>query len=290
MQNKGNKWLYLLILSVIWGSSFILMKKALIGLNPFQMGALRIIFTAFFLFTVGFKKIQNVQKADWKWIVLTALAGSFFPPFFFAFAQTEIDSSIAAILNSLTPLNTTILGTFLFGVTILKRQWFGVLIGFAGTAILIINGATFNPNHDYWYSLLILAASLCYAMNINMLKKYLQHLGSLTIATANFMVILVPAILVLISTGFFDTITSNTSMQRSLVYVIVLALFGTALAKVLFNKLIAISTPVFASSVTYTMPLMAIFWGLLDGESLSFFQLFGGAIILFGVYLANKSK
>jgi drug/metabolite transporter (DMT)-like permease len=289
MQILGNKWIYLIALSLIWGSSFILIKKALIGLSPFQMGALRIVFTAIFLFAVGFKKIKNIQKADWKWITLTALAGSFFPPFFFAFAQTEIDSSIAAILNSLTPLNTIVLGVILFGTVSLRRQWIGVLIGLAGTALLILKGATFNPDQNYWYSLLILVSSICYALNINMLKKYLQHVSSLSIATANFLIILLPALLVLVATGFFETIVSSPVMQRSLVYVLLLSLFGTALAKVLFNKLINMSDPVFAASVTYTMPVMAIFWGVIDGETLSLLQLLGGAIILLGVYLANKN-
>ncbi len=289
MNNQGNKWFYLLALSFIWGSSFILIKKALVGLSPFQMGALRIIFTAFFLFAVGFKSVKQVQKSDWKWIALTALAGSFLPPFFFAFAQTEIDSAIAAILNSLTPLNTIVTGVLLFGVVSFRRQWLGIIIGLIGTSILILKGATFNPDQNYWYSLLVLASSLCYALNINMLKKYLQHLSPLSIATANFTIILIPAIAILYSTGFFEVIFASSTMQKSLVYVVLLSLFGTALAKVLFNKLISISNPVFAASVTYTMPIMAIFWGILDGESLSFLQLLGGVIILAGVYLANRS-
>ena len=289
MQNQGNKWFYLIALSVIWGSSFILIKKALVGLSPFQMGALRIVFTAFFLFVVGFKSIKTIQKKDWKWISLTALTGSFFPPFFFAFAQTEIDSSVAAILNSLTPLNTIIVGITFFGIVSLRRQWIGVVIGFCGTILLIVKGATFNPGQNYWYSLLIVSSSICYAFNINMLKKYLQHLSSLSITTANFMVILVPALAVLFSTGFFETIAHSKTMQTALIYVLILSLFGTALAKVLFNKLISISSPVFAASVTYTIPIMAIFWGVIDGETLSIIELLGGVVILLGVYLANKN-
>ncbi|XLS28848.1 DMT family transporter [Flavobacteriaceae bacterium M23B6Z8] len=290
MNNQGNKWLYLLALSIIWGSSFILIKKALVGLSPFQMGALRIVFTAIFLFAVGFRRIREIKKPDWKWITLTALAGSFFPPFFFAFAQTEIDSAVAAILNSLTPLNTIITGTILFGVMSSRKQWLGILIGLAGTMILILKGATFNPDQNYWYSLLVLASSLCYALNINMLKKFLQHLSPLSIATGNFVIILIPALIILYATGFFEVIAASTEMQESLLYVVLLSLLGTAIAKVLFNKLISISNPVFAASVTYTMPIMAIFWGLLDGESLSLLQLAGGAVILTGVYLANKNS
>ncbi len=288
MQIQTKKWLYLLILSLIWGSSFILIKKSLIGLNPIQVGALRIFFTSFFLFIVGFKTLKTIERKDWKWIALTAFLGSGFPPFMFALAQTEIDSSIASILNSLTPLNTIITGMFLFGILVSKRQVVGVVIGLIGTIILIGAGAEFNPDQNYWYSILIVIAAVFYALNVNMIKKYLGNTGALAISTGNFALLIVPALILLWFTGFFETVLASQEMQISLLYVAVLSLFGTAIAKVLFNKLVLIATPVFASSVTYTMTLIAILWGVLDGEKLSLYQLFGGAIILLGVYLANK--
>ncbi|NAS31252.1 EamA family transporter [Flavobacteriaceae bacterium R38] len=290
MNQKQAKWVYLIILSIIWGSSFILIKKSLIGLSAIQVGALRIIFTSFFLFIAGFKAVKEIKKEHWKWIAWSGFLGSFFPPFLFAIAQTELDSAIASILNSLTPLNTTIIGIALFGVLVTKRQILGVIIGLIGTVILIAKGAEFNPNQNYWYSTLIIASSIGYAFNINILKRYLNNLGALSIAVGNFVCILLPAIIVLVFTGFFGQVFSSPEMQQGLMYVIVLALFGTAFAKVLFNKLISVASPIFAASVTYTMPLMAIFWGIIDGESLSFYQLIGGAIILLGVYLANKKN
>lgn len=288
MQVQTKKWLYLLILSLIWGSSFILIKKSLIGLTPIQVGALRIFFTTFFLFIVGFKTLKTIEKKDWKWIALTGFLGSGFPPFLFALAQTEIDSSIASILNSLTPLNTIITGTFLFGILVSKRQILGVVIGLIGTIILISAGAEFNPDQNYWYSILIIIAAVFYALNVNMIKKYLGNTKALAISTGNFALLVVPALILLWFTGFFETVLASKEMQESLLYVAVLSLFGTAIAKVLFNKLVLIATPVFASSVTYTMTLIAILWGVLDDEQLSLYQLFGGAIILLGVYLANK--
>lgn len=290
MSQKQAKWVYLIILSIIWGSSFILIKKSLIDLSAIQVGALRIIFTSFFLFIAGFKTVKEIKKEHWKWIAWSGFLGSFFPPFLFAIAQTELDSAIASILNSLTPLNTTIIGIALFGVLVTKRQILGVVIGLIGTVILIAKGAEFNPNQNYWYSTLIIASSIGYAFNINILKRHLNSLSALSIAVGNFVCILLPAVIVLIFTGFFSQVFSSPEMQKGLIYVIVLALFGTAFAKVLFNKLISVASPVFAASVTYTMPLMAIFWGIIDGESLSFYQLIGGAIILLGVYLANKKN
>jgi len=290
MNNRQAKWVYLIILSFIWGSSFILIKKSLVELSAIQVGALRIIFTSFFLFTVGFKKVKEIKKKDWKWIAWSGFLGSFFPPFLFAIAQTELDSAIASILNSLTPLNTSIIGVLLFGVLITKRQILGVVIGLTGTIILIAKGAEFNPNQNYWYSILIITSSLGYAFNINILKKHLSNLSALSIAVGNFVCILLPAIVILIFTGFFNQIFSSPEMQKGLIYVLVLALFGTAIAKVLFNKLISVASPVFAASVTYTMPLIAVFWGVIDEESLSIYQLLGGVVILLGVYLANKKN
>lgn len=288
MSQKQAKWFYLIVLSIIWGSSFILIKKSLIGLSAIQVGALRIIFTAIFLLAVGFKTLKEIKKNDWKWIAWSGFLGSFFPPFLFAFAQTELDSAIASILNSLTPLNTVIVGILLFGVLVTKRQALGVIIGLIGTFILIAKGAEFNPDQNYWYSILIIVSSIGYALNINILKKYLGNLSALSIATSNFICILLPSLGILIATGFFVEVFSSPEMQKGLIYIIILALFGTAIAKVLFNKLVSVASPVFAASVTYTMPLMAIFWGVFDGESLSSYQLIGGIIILLGVYLANK--
>ncbi|UNY99539.1 EamA family transporter [Zhouia spongiae] len=290
MSEQGKKWLYLSVLTLIWGSSFILIKKSLVGLSPYQVGALRIVFTAFFLFSVGFKKMGEIKKRHWKWIAISGFLSSFFPPFFFALAQTEVDSGVASVLNSLTPLNTLLAGTVFFGITTTKKQAYGVFIGFIGTLILILKGAEFNPDQNYWYSILIIMSTLGYALNVNILKKYLTDISALAVTTGNFAFIVLPALVILWGTGFFETVMSSEAMQLSVLYVTVLSLFGTAFAKVLFNKLIQIASPVFASSVTYTMPLLAIVWGLLDGESFSLLQLLGGLVILTGVYLANNRK
>ncbi len=290
MTSNNTKWLYLAVLSLIWGSSFILMKKALIGLTAFQVGALRIVFTTVFLAFVGVNTLKEIEKNDWKWVALSGFLGSFFPAFLFAFAQTEIDSAITSILNSLTPLNTLLVGILLFGVFFTKRQILGVIVGLIGTILLIVKGAEFNTDQNYWYSSLIIVSSVGYALNINIIKQKLSHLSALSVAFGNFVFIIAPALIVLYFTGFFNVVLQSSSMQKAMLFVIVLSLFGTAIAKVLFNQLIKVSSPVFAASVTYTMPLVAIFWGILDGEKLSIYQLLGGVIILLGVYLANRRK
>jgi len=291
MQQNNSKWLYLIILSIIWGSSFILIKKSLLGLTPYQLGALRILFTGTFLFIAGFKDIKTINKKHWKWLIISGLLGSFFPSFFFAIAETEIDSAIASILNSLVPLNTIILGLAIFSIKSSRKQLFGVIIGFIGTALLILKGAELNPNQNYLYAGFVIASTLMYAANVNIIKRYLQDVKPLTIAVGNFVPIMIPALIILSYDNFFSEVTySNIHFTSSIIYVVILSFFGTAVAKVLFNKLVQMSTPVFASSVTYLMPIVALVWGLLDGEGFSLLQGLATGIILLGVYLSNKKS
>ena len=285
---KLNKWFYLIALSLIWGSSFILIKKALVGLEASQLGSLRIIFSSIFIFLIAWKNIFSIKKIEWKWITISAFLGSFFPAFLFAFAEKEIDSSVASIINSIVPLNTLILGMIIFKIESTKRQIIGVLIGFFGTYLLISSGLKLNPDQNYNYAGLVILCSFLYALNVNIIKKYLQHLSALTITVGHFTAIILPAILVFLFSDFEFSSLEKDEVKTSIFYVFILALFGTALAKIIFNKLIKISSPVFASSVTYSMLIVSIFWGIVDGEKFSIYQLIATIIIVFGVILTNK--
>ena len=285
---KLNKWFYLIALSLIWGSSFILIKKALVGLEASQLGSLRIIFSSIFIFLIAWRNIFSIKKIEWKWITISAFLGSFFPAFLFAFAEKEIDSSVASIINSIVPLNTLILGMIIFKIESTKRQIIGVLIGFFGTYLLISSGLKLNPDQNYNYAGLVILCSFLYALNVNIIKKYLQHLSALTITVGHFTAIILPAVLVFLFSDFEFSSLENDEVKTSIFYVFILALFGTALAKIIFNKLIKISSPVFASSVTYSMLIVSIFWGIVDGEKFSIYQLIATLIIVFGVILTNK--
>ena len=287
---KLNKWFYLIALSLIWGSSFILIKKALVGLEASQLGSLRIIFSSIFIFLIAWRNIFTIKKIEWKWITISAFLGSFFPAFLFAFAEKEIDSSVASIINSIVPLNTLILGMIIFKIESTKRQIIGVLVGFFGTYLLISSGLKLNPDQNYNYAGLVILCSFLYALNVNIIKKYLQHLSALTITVGHFTAIIFPAILVFLFSDFEFSSLENDEVKTSIFYVFILALFGTALAKIIFNKLIKISSPVFASSVTYSMLIVSIFWGIVDGEKFSIYQLIATFIIVFGVILTNKKS
>jgi drug/metabolite transporter (DMT)-like permease len=287
---KLNKWFYLISLSLIWGSSFILIKKALVGLEADQLGSLRIIFSSIIIILIAWKRLSKITKLEWKWITISAFLGSFFPAFLFAFAEKEIDSAVASIINSIVPLNTVIIGMVLFNIRSTKRQIIGVLIGLAGTYMLIMSGIKLNPDQNYLYSGFVILCSFLYALNVNIIKKYLQHLSALTITVGHFAVIIIPAVIVFYFSDFDVNSLKNQETTDSVIYVLILAVFGTALAKILFNKLIKISSPVFASSVTYSMLIVSIFWGLVDGEKFSIYQLIATIIIILGVLLTNKKS
>ena len=290
MQASNKKWLYLFILSLIWGTSYILIKKGLVGLSPLQLGAFRIIFTTIFLFLIGFRSLFRITKTQWGWVALSALLGTFLPVFLFAYAETQIDSSIASILNSLVPLFTIFLGFLLFKIAFTRNQVIGVILGLLGAAILIFQGAEVNPDQNYVFAGLVVIAALCYAGNANILKSKLQEVSSLAIAVGNFSVMLIPAVIVLYLAGGMQLDVAEPAIRSSLLYVVILAFFGTALAKILFNKLVQISSAVFSTSVTYLIPIVGIFWGLLDGERFTLIHLLGAGVILTGVYLVNANR
>lgn len=287
MLSKQSKWVLLIVLSLIWGSSFILIKRGLVGLTPFQLGSLRIIFAAVFLLIIGFNSLKNIRHYQWKYVALTAFMGTFFPAYLFSIAQTQIDSSVSAILNSLTPLGTLVLGALVFGLNFQRRQFFGVIIGLIGCVLLVLNGAVNHPGQNYWYAILAILGSVCYAVNVNLIKKYLSDLNPLSITTGNFVVLLVPALVVLCSTDFFE-IVYKPEVQTSMLFVGILAVLGTCIANVIYFRLIQMSSPIFASSVTYMLPIVAIFWGIADNETLSAIQFLGAFIVLFGVYLSAR--
>jgi drug/metabolite transporter (DMT)-like permease len=285
------KWVYLITLSIIWGSSYILIKKGLVGLTPLQLGSTRIIMTTVILMIFGWKQLQKIPKNAWKWIILTGFFGTFFPSYLFAFAETVIDSSVAAVLNGMTPLFTLILGLLFFNSSFKWMKIVGVLVGFGGTLVLVSNEFTMRSGLSSWYAFLVVAATLCYSINVNLIKHKLQGVPALAIALGNFIAIVIPAFVVLLFVDFpWTKIISSSEVSSSIGYILILSLFGTALAKVMFNELVSISTAVFSISITYLLPIVAIAWGILDGEQFTLIQWLGCALILLGVYLITDKK
>ena len=296
MGNKNSKWYILLVLALVWGSSFILMKKGLDGgMNAYQLGAYRIIFTSVFLLLLAGKELLKINSTKIKYIFLAGLLGNFFPIFLFALAQTQISSSISSTLNSFTPLNTLIIGSFFFGLTFNRKQILGLLIGIAGCLTLVYAGASGNPSKNYWFALLVIVASWCYAANINMVKKYLLDVSPLAITVGNFAFLLLPAIGILLYNGFDFQTTQHityglgfTDSIHPLVYVAILGIVGTGLANIYFYRLIQMSSPIFASNVTYLIPIVATIWSIIFNEGVTLLQVLVTVIILFGFYITNR--
>jgi drug/metabolite transporter (DMT)-like permease len=289
MNQEQRKWVYLFTLAVVWGSSFILIKKGLIAFTPLQLGSLRTVISSLFIFLIGYRSLKTILSGQWKWIVLSGFIGTFLPAFLFAFAETEVDSGVVSILNALVPLNAILIGLAVFKITSTKMQILGVILGFIGASMLISNSMELNPDQNYLYAGFVVLATVMYAFNVNIIKHYLQEVKPIAIATGNFVAIFIPALLVLIFSDFFTVQTfENEAVYASIGYVSTLAIFGTVMAKIIFNNLIQISSPVFASSVTYLMPLVALLWGLIDGELFGLDQGFASLLILCGIYLANK--
>lgn len=187
------------------------------------------------------------------------------------------------------PLNAILIGLAIFKITSTKLQMLGVILGFIGASMLIFNSMELNPEQNYLYAGLVVLSTVMYGFNVNLIKHYLQDVKPIAIATGNFVAISIPAFLVLVASDFFTTQTfQQQSIYSSIGYVAILSVFGTVMAKIIFNNLIQISSPVFASSVTYLMPLVALLWGLLDGERFGLDQGFASLLILCGIYLANK--
>jgi drug/metabolite transporter (DMT)-like permease len=290
MGNKNLKWVYLIGLSFIWGTSNFLIKKATSVFNGYQVGALIMIFSAFVLLPFGYKSLKEIKQKHIITLLVIALFSTFIPSFMWTIAIGKIGVSITTILNSLTPLNTLIIGFLLFGVRFTKNQVIGLIIGFIGLSVYFLTGDFYQGSGDYIYSLLVIFSSLGYALNSNLIMNKLTDLSALSITTATFLLTLIPSIIVLYYTDFFSTYNGSTAQLNSLFYILFKGAIGTALAMVMYNQLVKMSSAVFASSVTYLIPVVALIWGYIDGEIVSMWQLVSGILILLGVYVSNKLK
>ena len=290
MNDYNKKWFYLAILSLIWGSSFILIKKGLVGLNSVQLASLRMIFAASVIYIYSYNSIKKIPKKSWKWIVITAYLGTFFPVYLISYGQTEIESGLASIITTVTPINTLIIGIIFFSLTFSIKQLLGLFIGLVGAVLLLYEASETNLNSNIYFSFFIYLTTVGYAASVNLIKKYLTNIPPEVETAGFFLSISPPAIIVLYFSDFTDLNFQDPLILKSIFFVLVLGVFGSAIAQTLFNKFVKISSPIFASAVTYTMPVVAIFWALIDGEILSIMQFFATAIILIGVYLVNKRK
>ncbi|MEJ7768199.1 MAG: DMT family transporter [Chitinophagaceae bacterium] len=280
-------WAIFIALSLIWGSSFILMKIGLQSLTAYQVAAIRLLSAGIVLLPVAARQFRKMPMDKMHLIIISGIAGSFLPAFLFCIAETKIDSSLTGILNALTPVFTLTTGILFFKTPLHWRKLAGVVTGLAGLCLLLLSKGkielAFLP-----YATLVILATVCYGFNVNMVSKYLRDTGSLNIAAFAFSFLTVPSFLILYFSGYFTLSLTQKPYLISTGAAIILGVMGTAVASVIFYMLVKRAGVLFTSMVTYAIPFVAILWGLLYQEGISLLELVCLGIILAGVSLTNN--
>tara|TARA_B100001778_G_scaffold295909_1_gene268429 strand:- start:486 stop:1364 length:879 start_codon:yes stop_codon:yes gene_type:complete len=292
MKNKNLlAWSLLILLAIIWGSSPILIKKALVKLDPFEIGALRLTLASFVLMPFLLKNLREIKRKDYFILFISGIVGNVIPYFLYPIAQTKIDSATSGVLTSLTPFFALIIGVIFYKLKATKNNIIGLIIGFIGTFLLILfSGSSGGFTADV-FGLFVVAATLLYGINLNLVKYHLNHLKPITITSFSIVSILPITLYILFFLSpFYDHLNDFDFYKVELGYVLILGVLGTSIATIIFYNLIKIKDTVFASMVTYLMPLVAISLGVIDGEKINEVQLFGMALILTGVFINGKKN
>ena len=292
MKNKNLlAWSLLILLAIIWGSSPILIKKALVKLDPFEIGALRLTLASFVLMPFLLKNLKEIKRKDYFILFISGIVGNVVPYFLYPIAQTKIDSATSGVLTSLTPFFALIIGVVFYKLKATKNNIIGLIIGFLGTFLLILfSGSSGGFTADV-FGLFVVAATLLYGINLNLVKYHLKHLKPIAITSFSIVSILPITLYILFFLSPFHYHLNNFDFYKvELGYVLILGVLGTSIATIIFYNLIKIKDTVFASMVTYLMPLVAISLGVIDGEKINEVQLFGMALILTGVFINGKKN
>jgi len=289
LNKKVWQWILLSFLAIIWGSSFILMKKGLLAFSDMQVASFRIFISFILLIPLIISRIKRVKKRHIIPLLVVGFLGNAIPAFLFTKAQTQVTSSMAGVLNSLTPLFALLIGLVIFKVKFIWQNIAGIILGMLGATALVIVNSGLDFNAKNLYPLFIVLATIFYAFTVNLIKQKLADLDSITIIAIAFLFAGPWGGVYLISSDFSHALASPY-LIKSFSSVFLLALFSSVIATILFNYLIKYTTALFATSVTYVIPIVAIIWGLLDGETLISSQILSIGIILIGVYLVNKKK
>ncbi|MFN8344835.1 MAG: DMT family transporter [Spirosomataceae bacterium] len=282
-------WILLVLVALTWGTSFILIKKSLITFSVTEVAAGRLFLASLFFVPIMYRSRRQIPSDRFRYIFISALTGYLLPAFLFAQAGTRLNSSLSGMLNSLSPLCTLIIGVLFFAQPRRPLQIAGILLGLLGSSFLIFSKATGSINVADPYAFLILSATVLYGININTIARHLSHLPSLTMTAWTFAFIGPIAFVLLLTGRFFPKFIASENLQPSL-FLLGLGVLGSGLASVMFNRIVQLASGLFASSVTYLIPIVAISWGIVDGERISFQQYIGMGIILTGIYLVNRRE
>jgi len=281
-------WFIFILLSIIWGSSFIMMKEGLLHLSAFQVASLRIIFSGIVLLPAAVKHFKSIPKDKVLIIFMSGVLGSLVPAYLFCVAELGIDGALAGTLNSLTPIFVIITGALFFSLKTSANKIFGICIAFTGSLLLLLSKGHMQESQNLVYVSYVVLATICYGFNVNMVHKHLHNIGSIQIAAVALTLNAIPALIVLYFTGYFSLPLSDSGILYSTGHAALLGIMGTAVASILFYVLIKRAGAVFSSMVTYGIPIIANIWGIIYGEEVGWKQFACLALILAGVYLANR--
>ncbi|MEO8773054.1 MAG: DMT family transporter [Gelidibacter sp.] len=290
IQLLNNRWFLITILALTWGSSFILVKKSLIAFSPYEIGAIRVAVSGLLLAVIGFPAIFKMPRKTLFWVVVAGFFGNFLPMFLFPIAQQKVSSSLAGILDALFPIFVLAFGFLFFGIKSKWTQVFGAIIGFVGAASLIFFSEANTDGSQFWYVMLIVLASASYGINALVIKEKIPNLSSIKLTAAVFSFWSIPSFVILYFTGIFKDFEMTPERTEAIGYLGFLTIFGTGIAMFLYYKLIQNTSAVFASSVSYLLPVVAVIWGILDGEEFTLWYIVGGVLILIGIYLIREKK
>jgi drug/metabolite transporter (DMT)-like permease len=294
MNTKTVSWLLLILLALLWGSSFILMEKSMFDAdhNPLftasQVASLRIFIATIAILPFALKSLKLLFTKNWVFFLLVGLLGNFIPAFLFTFAKQDLSSSFTGILNSLVPIFSILVTTLVFKHELKKLSLLGVIIGFIGTFLLIIFSSNDVSQIKLIPILLVVFATVCYAFSLNIIKEKLADFNSITITAVSLLSVSIPSLFIILSEDTIQKI-QNPVYLEAFIYIIILSVICTTFALVVFNHLIKLSTSTFASSVTYLIPIVALLWGAYFGENIPWSIVFIVVIIL-GIFLVRKGE
>ncbi|TXD47216.1 DMT family transporter [Polaribacter sp. IC073] len=290
MKFLNNKWFLLFVIALTWGSSFMLIKKSLVAFTPYEIGAIRVVGSGLLFAFIGIPALFKMSRKTIIWVTIAGFFGNFLPMFLFPIAQTEVSSSLAGILDSLVPVFVMVFGFLLFGIKSKKSQVIGAIIGFLGATSLIYFSEGNTEDSKFWYTMLVVLAGASYGVNAVVIKERIPNLNAIKLTAAVYSIWAVPALVILYFTGLVQNFEMKPAYTEPIGYLVFLTFFGTAIAMLLYFKLIQDTSAVFASTASYLLPIVAVIWGVLDGEIFSFWYVFGGALILIGIYLIREKK
>lgn len=275
---------------MIWGSSFILIKRGIEAFSPLQVGAFRLMMAGIVLLPIFIIWLPKAKKKNYGWFFLSGLLGNGLPAVLFSLAQTQLSSSIAGALNSLTPMFALLIGVLVYKIPMDRNKILGVVVGLLGALALILLGEKAQFRGDLAYASLVILAALLYGINVNLIKEKFSESKPMVIAAFPIVFMAIPSFFILLFTGYFEINLFEGQALESAGALTILAVFGTAISLIGFNYLIQMTNAVFASLTTYIIPIVALMWGVWDGETITLYQIGGMVLILLGVLLVRKKS